>query len=62
MRGKNMRAAQPQLATAVASVVGKYEERAVASLFDPGRNPRHEGEFARINDFEVIAWITILPE
>ncbi len=31
-----MRAAQRSLAAAVASVVGKNEERAVASLFIPG--------------------------
>jgi len=33
--GKDMSAAQDLLATAVASVVGKKEERAIASLFSP---------------------------
>ena len=42
-QGEDMRAAQRLLAAAVASVVGKNEERAVASLFIPGGYPRHEG-------------------
>ncbi|MBV6482415.1 MAG: hypothetical protein DIKNOCCD_02158 [bacterium] len=57
-----MRAAQRLLAAAVASVVGKSEERAVASLFSPGGTHALKGEFAGINDFEVIAWLAVLPE
>ena len=40
--GKDMSAVQELLAKAVASIVGKKEERAVASLFTPGRHPCHE--------------------
>ena len=61
-QGEDMRSAQKLLATAVASVVGKSEERAVASLFSPGGTHARKGEFAGINDFEVIAWLAILPE
>ena len=61
-QGEDMRSAQKLLAAAVASVVGKSEERAVASLFSPGGTHALKGEFAGINDFEVIAWLAVLPE
>jgi hypothetical protein len=51
-QGEDMRAAQRLLAAAVASIAGKNQERAVAM----------KGEFAGINDFEVIAWLAVLPE
>ena len=60
--GEDVRAAQRLLAAAVASVVGKNEERAVASLFSPGGTHAMKGEFAGINDFEVVAWLAVLPE
>ncbi|MBI3805396.1 MAG: helicase [Nitrospirae bacterium] len=60
--GEDMRAAQRLLAAAVASVVGKNEERAVASLFSPGGTHAMKGEFAGINDFEVVAWLAVLSE
>lgn len=60
--GEDMRRAQSLLATAVASVVGKTEERAVASLFTPGGTHALQGEFAGINDFEVVAFLVILRE
>ena len=60
-QGEDMRAAQRLLAAAVASVVGKNQERAVASLFTPGGTHAMKGEFAGINDFEVIAWLAVLP-
>jgi hypothetical protein len=47
---------------AVASVVGKNAERAVASLFTPGGTHALVGEFAGINDFEVVAFLVVLPE
>ncbi|MEI6781891.1 MAG: hypothetical protein WCQ21_13340 [Verrucomicrobiota bacterium] len=47
---------------AVASVIGKKEERAVASLFTPGGTHAMKGEFAGINDFEVVAFLVIPPE
>lgn len=61
-QGEDMRATQRLLAAAVVSVVGKNEERAVASLFSPGGTHAMKGEFAGINDFEVVAWLAVLPE
>jgi hypothetical protein len=60
--GKDMSTVQDLLATAVASVVGKKEERAVASLFTPGGTHAMKGEFHGINDFEVVAFLVVLPE
>lgn len=60
--GEDMRHAQKLLAAAVASVVGKNEERAVASLFSPGGTHAMKGEFAGSNDFEVAAFLVVLPE
>lgn len=59
--GEDMRHAQKLLAAAVASVVGKNEERAVASLFSPGGTHAMKGEFAGSNDFEVVAFLVVLP-
>jgi hypothetical protein len=59
--GENMRQAQELLAAAVASVAGKSEERAVASLFSPGGTHAMKGEFAGMNDFEVLAYLVVLP-
>ncbi|SAL14308.1 helicase SNF2 family protein [Caballeronia cordobensis] len=61
-QGEDMRHTQKLLAAAVASVVGKNEERAVASLFSPGGTHAMRGEFAGTNDFEVAAFLVILPE
>jgi hypothetical protein len=61
-RGQDMGAYQKLLARAVASIVGKKEERAVASLFTPGGTHAMKGEFAGINDFEVVAYLIILPD
>ena len=60
--GEDMQQVQRLLAAAVASVVGKTEERAVASLFTPGGTHALKGEFAGINDFEVVAFLVIVPE
>ena len=60
-QGEDMRSAQRQLAAAVAAVVGKNEERAVASLFTPGGTHAMMGEFAGTNDFEVLAFLVVLP-
>ena len=60
--GENMSSVQKALATAVASIVGKKEERAVASLFSPGGTHAKKGEFQGINDFEVVALLVVLPE
>ena len=61
-QGEDMRHAQKLLSAAVASVVGKNEERAVASLFTPGGTHALKGEFAGSNDFEVLAFMVILAE
>ena len=60
-QGEDMRHAQKLLGAAVASVVGKNEERAVASLFSPGGTHAMKGEFAGSNDFEVMAFLVVLP-
>ncbi len=60
-QGDDMRHAQDLLAAAVASVAGKSEERAVASLFSPGGTHALKGEFAGMNDFEVLAYMMVLP-
>ena len=60
--GEDMRHAQRLLSAAVTSVVGKTEEKAVASLFTPGGTYALKGEFAGMNDFEVIAYLVVLPE
>ncbi len=60
--GENMVAAQRLLSAAVTSIVGKKEERAVASLFTPGGTHAGKGEFAGMNDFEVVAFLVVLPE
>ena len=60
-RGEDMKAVQRQLAAAVRSVVGKSEERAVASLFSPGGTHALQGEFAGTDDFEVVAFLVMLP-
>ena len=59
--GADMHHAQRLLAAAVASVIGKSEERAVASLFAPGGTHALAGEFAGIDDFEVVAYLIVLP-
>ncbi len=61
-QGENMAAVQQLLAKAVASIVGKKQERAVASLFTPGGTHAIKGEFAGSNDFEVVAFLAVLPE
>ncbi len=50
------------LSAAVSSVIGKSEERAVASLFTPGGTHAKKGDFAGMNDFEVVAFLVILPD
>ena len=60
--GKDMGATQNLLAKAVASIVGKKEERAVASLFTPGGTHAMKGEFQGTNDFEVVAFLVVLTE
>jgi hypothetical protein len=61
-QGEDMAQARRLLSAAVASVIGKKEERAVASLFTPGGTHAMKGEFAGINDFEVVTYLVILSE
>jgi ERCC4-related helicase len=59
--GEDMSAVRRQLAAAVASVIGRKEERAAASLFTPGGTHALKGEFRGIDDFEVVAYLVALP-
>jgi hypothetical protein len=59
--GQNMTHAQQLLAAAIASIAGKSQERAAASLFSPGGTHALAGEFAGMGDFEVVAWLAVLP-
>ncbi len=59
--GRDMSGYQELLSKAVSSIVGKKEERAVASLFTPGGTHAMKGEFYGINDFEVVAFLVVLP-
>jgi len=60
--GRDMEPYQKLLSRAVSSVVGKSEERAVASLFSPGGTHALKGEFAGMNDFEVVAFLVVMPD
>ena len=60
--GEDMRQAQRLLPAAVAAVLGKSDERDVASLFSPGGTHALAGEFAGSNDFEVVAFLVVLAE
>lgn len=60
--GEDMRRAQALLASAVSSVAGTREARAVESLFTSGGTHAAPGEFAGANDFEVAAFLVVLPE
>lgn len=57
--GRDMEDTRTLLASAVRSIVGKREERAVESLFQPGGTHALKGEFAGMNDFEVVAFLIV---
>jgi hypothetical protein len=59
--GRDMESYRKLLAQAVGTLIGKREERAVASLFQMGGTHAIKGEFAGINDFEVVAFLVALP-
>ncbi|WP_202460256.1 DEAD/DEAH box helicase [Streptomyces sp. SID1328] len=59
-KGADMRTARKALAGAVRSITGKEEERAVASLFSLDGTQATSGQFAGVDDFEVIAFLVIL--
>jgi hypothetical protein len=46
----------------LASLVGRSEERAVARLFTLGGTHILPGEFAGIDDSEVVSHLVMLPE
>jgi len=58
-QGEKMDHYQTLLAAAFASVSGKQEERAAASLFTPGGTHAHKADTA--GEFEVLAWLAVLP-
>lgn len=60
--GEDLRGLHRQLSAAVSAIVDKSEERALASLFSPGGTHALKGELAGVNDFEVLAWLVVLPE
>ena len=60
--GRDMTKAQALLAKAVASIAGREEERAVASLFKAGGTYARREEFGGIDDFEVVSFLVVLPE
>jgi len=63
--GREMKEPQRLLAAGVASVIGKGQERAIASLFTPGGTQIGRGggsEFSGTGDFEVLAYLVVLPE
>ncbi|BFV57933.1 helicase-related protein [Kitasatospora sp. CMC57] len=60
-KGADMRTARKALAAAVRSITGREEERAVASLFSLDGTQATAGEFAGVDDFEVMAFLVILP-
>lgn len=60
--GEDMQVARRLLAAAMAAVVGKSEERAVASLFTPGGTHGRKGEYGCSEDFEVVAYLVVLPD
>ena len=59
-QNQDMSTAQGLLASAIASITGKSEERAVASLFSPGGTYAMASEFPGISDFEVVAFLVVL--
>ena len=60
--GEDMHTVRRLLAAAISSIVGTGEERAVASLFSPGGTHAMAGEFAGMDDFEVVAFLFVLSE
>mgnify|MGYP002654285046 CR=1 FL=1 len=57
--GRDMEPHQRQLAAAVASIQGRSEDRAAASLFAPGGTHARKGEFRGGDDFDVVAYVVV---
>lgn len=60
--GADMNQPREDLAKAAGSILGKGEQRAVESLFTAGHIHTAQEGSTGINDFEVIAWLAVLPE
>ena len=60
--GRDMQDAQRLLGHAISAITGHNEQRAVESLFTPGGTHGLAHEFAGIDDFEVVAFLVVLPE
>lgn len=60
--GEDMSTVCDLLAAAVSDIAGKSEEHALASLFSPGGTTAIKGEFAGMDDFEVVTFLVVLPE
>jgi len=63
-QGRDMKEPQRLLAAAVASIIGKGQERLVASLFSPGGTQVGRNSLAAFSgttDFEVLAYLVVLP-
>ncbi|MDF1543229.1 MAG: helicase-related protein [Anaerosomatales bacterium] len=58
--GQRMEGYQELLAKAVAAVTGKTEEHGVASLFERGGTVLARDTFRGVDDYEVVAWLTLL--
>lgn len=59
--GEDMQRVQRMLSTAITSIAGRSEERAVESLFSPGGTRGVRGDLAGGFEFEVVAYLVILP-
>ena len=59
--GESMAHCRELLAAAVSSIVGRSDERAVATLFSPGGTQPPGATSSSIDDFEVVAFLVIIP-
>lgn len=59
--GERMEGVQKQLGAALSAITGRAEERAAASLFSLGGTQTGQGSAAGLEDFEVVAYLAILP-
>jgi hypothetical protein len=60
--GLDVSAYTQRLQQAVASIVGRREERAVQSLFRPGGTHATDAEFPGLEDFEVVTWMSVVRQ
>ena len=57
--GKNMKRYSTLLEQSINSIIGKKEEKGVASLFSKGGTTIQKNVFNRIEDFELISFLII---